>query len=355
MFAKGKIDTELEKLREEIDGPPNLDTLILNIQRATAQIHASYLFENIGKPTLKKLCLSLSSTATGKIYSGWEEFATHMGLTMDQIHCIDYNFKGMEDPTYYVLLTYAYQAEATIDKIFCALQKMDRFDIINIIKDNIFDLVDAIPQNISTDESTIVRTNNIPRIPLVLTPVEVVQNIEKKTIDSEHTIQDNVQKKKQQLKCKVMLTFAGDGLTTAQCIAKIFRSEKYRIGTVMLQELEHYVHSMAEEFVDNCFQQVDFIIPILTEGYIERIKNSKKIYMEDQYKLDAKYVKYIYSLSRYEYLNNRCFNYRVRCIVPDNNVHTVLNADLHPILQVWYRVSDIETFVENILLWNCSR
>ncbi|XP_012143952.2 uncharacterized protein LOC105662880 [Megachile rotundata] len=354
MFAKGKIDSELEKLREEIDGPPNLDTVILNIQRATARIHASYLFENIGKPTLKELCLLLSSTATGKIYGGWKEFATHMGLTIDQIHCIDYNFKGMEDPTYYVLLTYAQHTEATIDKIFCVLQKMDRLDIINIIRDSIFNLIDAIPQTISTNESTIARTNNIPRVPLVLTPTEAVQTVQKKRVDSEHTIQDNVQKKKQ-FNCKVMLTFAGDGTTTAQSIAKVFRSEKYRIGTVMLQELEYYVHSMAEQFVDDCFQQVDFIIPILTEEYIERIKNSKKIYMEDQHKLDAKYIKYIYSLSRYEYINNRCFNYRVRCIVPDNEVQTVLNGDLHPILQVWYRESDIETFVENILLCKYSR
>lgn len=79
----------MEKLRREVDGPPNLDIVTLNIQRTTAQIHASYLFEQIGKTTLQKLCLLLSSTATGKTYNGWQEFAAYMDLTTEQIRvCI---------------------------------------------------------------------------------------------------------------------------------------------------------------------------------------------------------------------------------------------------------------------------
>lgn len=85
IYIFSNVDPELERLRQEVDGPPNLDTVALNIQRATARIHASYLFEHIGKPTLQKLCLLLSSTATEKTYNGWQEFAAHMGLTMEQI------------------------------------------------------------------------------------------------------------------------------------------------------------------------------------------------------------------------------------------------------------------------------
>lgn len=68
-----------------MDRPPNLDMIILNIQKESSRIHAAYLFEHIGKATLQKLCLSLSSTATGKIYNGWQEFAAQIGLTMEQI------------------------------------------------------------------------------------------------------------------------------------------------------------------------------------------------------------------------------------------------------------------------------
>jgi len=53
-----------------------------------------------------------------------------------------------------------------------------------------------------------------------------------------------------------MLTFADDGLVTAECIAKIFRSKQPRIGVLILQEQEKGVYSRAEEFIDDCFKQV---------------------------------------------------------------------------------------------------
>ena len=349
MCAKGNVDPELERLRQEVAGPPNLDAVALNIQSATARIHASYLFEHIGKPTLQKLCLLLSSTASGKTYSGWQEFAAHMGLTMEQIRCIDYDFKGLQDPTYYVLLAYVQHVGATIDKIFGALQKMHRLDVINQIKDSIFYLINAISQNTVVDESTILRSKTIPTAPLVLTPMDVTQKIPTRTTDSGHVSQNSLQKTKQDYGSTVMLTFADDGLKTAQHIAKIFRSKEPKIGVVILQEHENHVYSKAEEFIDSCYTQVKFIIPILTKGYMEKL-NNPMISIEDQNKLDTKYIKYIYSLLRYEYVKNQCINYRVRCIVPDNEISTVIRAIMHPTFQAWFRESNIDEFVENILL-----
>lgn len=57
--------------------------------------------------------------------------------------------------------------------------------------------------------------------------------------------------------CMVMLTFADDGLETAQHIAKIFRSKEPRIGVLILQEQQNYVYSRAEGFIDDCFKQVN--------------------------------------------------------------------------------------------------
>lgn len=54
-----------------------------------------------------------------------------------------------------------------------------------------------------------------------------------------------------------MLTFADDGLETAQHITKIFRSKEPKIGVLILQEQENYVYSRAEEFIDDCFKQVN--------------------------------------------------------------------------------------------------
>ncbi|XP_018406742.1 PREDICTED: uncharacterized protein LOC108782859 [Cyphomyrmex costatus] len=351
MFAKRKIDPELEKLRNEVDGPPNLDMTIVNIQRESSCIHAAYLFEHIGKATLQKLCLSLSSTATGKIYDGWQEFAAHMGLTMEQIRCIDYDFKGLQDPTYYVLLAYVQSPEATIDKILSALQKMQRLDVINQITDSVHDLINAASQHVINHGPKIIQPGHIPKAPLVLSPISRVEcEIRIKENESMYTPQDNQQKKhKQTYGSIVMLTFANDGLPTAEYITKIFRSKQPRIGVLILQEQEKQVYSRAEEFIDDCFKQVDYVIPILTKGYIEKINNPVKTYEQMHNNLDTKYLKYIYSLLRYEYVRNQCCNNRVRCIVPDKDVYTIVRENLHPTLQAWFRESDIDGFVNNIL------
>lgn len=350
MFARRKVDPELEKLRNEVQEPPNLDTIILNIQKISSRIHAAYLFQHIGKAMLQKLCLLLSSTATGKIYDGWQEFAAHMGLTMEQIQCIDYDLKGLQDSTYYVLLTYVQSPEATMDKIFSTLQKMQRLDIINQIKDYLYDLIDAVSQCAKSEGSEIIQPEYLPRAPLVLSPI-LTETKEMKENKLKCLSQDTQQKDiKQKYGCIVMLTFANDGLPTAESIKKIFRSKQPRIGVLILQEQEKGVYSRAEEFVDDCFKQIDYIIPILTRGYIERINNLGKTNEEiHNNNLDEKYLKYIYSLLRYEYLKNQCCNNRVRCIVPDKDVYTVIQANLHPTLQAWFRESDIESFVNNIL------
>lgn len=80
-----KLDPELEKLRKEFVGPPNLDAVLLHFQKLASQIHASFIFEKEGKPILQKLCLLLSSTASGKIYADWQDFAAHLGLLREQI------------------------------------------------------------------------------------------------------------------------------------------------------------------------------------------------------------------------------------------------------------------------------
>ncbi|XP_029160716.1 uncharacterized protein LOC114932593 [Nylanderia fulva] len=349
MFGRRKLDPELEKLRNEVQGPPNLDTLILNIQKISSRIHAAYLFEHIGRAMLQKLCLLLSSTATGKVYDGWQEFADHMGLTREQIRCIDYDFKGLQDPTYYVLLTYVQSPEATMNKIFNALQKMQRLDIINQIKNHVYDLVDVVSQCAMNEGSEIIRPGHLPRAPLVLSPILTTETRLKENelkCPLQHIQQKDI---KQKYSCIVMLTFTNDGLSTAESITKIFRSKQPRIGVLILQEQEKGVYSRAEEFVDDCFKQVNYIIPILTRGYIERISNLGQTYEEIHNNLDEKYLKYIYSLLRYEYLKNQCCNNRVRCIVPDKDVCTVVRANLHPTLQAWFRESDIDNFVNNIL------
>ncbi|XP_033208046.1 uncharacterized protein LOC117167317 [Belonocnema kinseyi] len=357
MFSPRKFDPELEKLRDEVSGPPNLDTVLLRIQKLSSQVHASYLFENEGKPILQKLCLLLSATSTGKMYADWKDFAAHLGLLGEQIRCIDHDFKGLEDPTYYVLLTYVQSPEATLDKILTTLTKIERMDIINRIKDSVTDFIGNLFSNKSTDHNMeILRPKITPKAPLVLSPMLQIIVAPNELINTSQgvshiTRNDN----KRRNTCPiygsvVILTFANDGVECANKITKIFRSTVPKIGVLMLNEQEKYVYSRGIEFVDDCFKQVDYIIPILTKDYIKQINSPVNLYSHGNGTLDTKYLKYMYSLLRYEYIRQDCCNSRVRCIVPDNEMKNIVNSDLHPTLQAWFRESDIEVFTERILL-----
>lgn len=125
----------MESLRKEIEGPPDLDEVILGVQTLTSRIHAAYLFKTEGIPVLQKICLLISSTPPGKMYSGWQEFGAHLGLTREQLQCIKYDFRGLEDPTFYVLKTFVHSIDPTVDKILTALKKMERLDVINRLID----------------------------------------------------------------------------------------------------------------------------------------------------------------------------------------------------------------------------
>lgn len=322
------FDPVLEKLRREVDGPPNLDKITLEIQKLTSQLHVAYLFEQIGMALLQKICLFMSSTQSGKIYNGWQEFATELSLTREQIQCIDYDFKGLQDPTYYVLLTFAQDPNATIDKILIALKKISRLDIINRIIDVLTLFINHF--HIDDDKKDILKPPCIPRVPLVLRPIincnknndNTKNNIGHLNISSnsdnlsdEQFNNGKINSIKSHYGSIVMLTFTKDGEKVANIIAKLFRENNPKIGVLILQEQEKQVYSRAEEFIDDCFKQVNYIIPILTTNYINRINGIlNNNYDSIESSLDEKYVKYIFSLLRYEYMKNKCCNNRVRFV-----------------------------------------
>ncbi|XP_043269283.1 uncharacterized protein [Venturia canescens] len=355
MALKRNVDPVLEKLRNEVDGPPNLDTLALISQRFAANIHAAFLFEKEGKLVLHQLCLLLSATANGKLYSGWKEFGAQLGLSLEQIQCIDYNFKGLQDPTYYVLLAYIQWPEATLDKIIVALQKIGRLDIVNRIHENMSKFIECL--DLKDDTNDVQKPKYIPRAPMVLSPmIHTKEELQTRSYGCGNSSEASPNSETHKMKKSspyygsiVMLTYAHDGAIVAKNIAKIFRATEPKIGVVILEEQEKYVYSRAEEFVDDCFKQVNYIVPILTSGYVKSLNQQPDIELENRC-LDTKYLKYIYSLMRFEYAKNSCCNNRVRCIVPESEVSTVLKSDLHPILQAWFREADIEAFTENILL-----
>ncbi|XP_057324224.1 uncharacterized protein LOC130666913 [Microplitis mediator] len=341
-------------LEDKIPGAPNLDTTIIKLIKNTSNIHVGFMFDG-DQQLLQLLCLLLSSTPAGKLYKGWQDFGNELKLTREQLQCIEYNFKGLQDPTFYVLLTFSQLSESTIDKLLIACQNIKRFDIINRIISPLNIFID----NLSVDPHFpgILRPKTLPRVPLVLKPL-IAENTCLSNLPANNNLNNNNKNNygrtsddKKNYGSIVMLTFTKDGENISKNICKILREQNPKIGVVILQEQEKFVFSRSEEFIDDCFKQVNYIIPILTSGYIKHINNLNN---DDEYNLfnnlDYKYVKYLYSLMRFEYFKNNCKNNRIRCIVPNEELLSIIKTDLHPCLQAWFKYSEIELFTKNILL-----
>ncbi|KAH0555568.1 uncharacterized protein LOC123262466 [Cotesia glomerata] len=348
-----RTNVEVDKLKDKIPGPPNLDTAVIKLQQKTRNIHIGFIFDGDQK-LLQLICLLLSSTPAGKLYKGWQDFGSELGLTREQLLCIEYNFKGLQDPTYYVLLTFAQLSESTFDKLLIACRDIKRFDIIN----RIIGPLDVFIDKLSIDPHCqgIQRPKILPRVPLVLKPL-ISENICSTNVPIKKLSSSNITSQKKKVNERsygsiVMLTFTKDGEDISKNICRIFREQNPKIGVLILQEQEKFVYSRVEEFIDDCFKQVNYIIPILTTGYINHINNLTNTDDKESLfnNLDHKYVKYLYSLMRFEYCKNNCHNDRIRCIVPNENLLDVIKADLHPCLQAWFKYSDIDPFTKNILL-----
>ncbi|XP_015124778.1 uncharacterized protein LOC107046634 [Diachasma alloeum] len=336
---------------------PIIPLSVLNIKILSSRIHTAYLFEPEGFPVLQKICDLISSTPAGRIYSRWQDFGVHLDLTKAQLDYIKNDLRGLQDPTYYVLLTFVQSIDATMDKVLAALQKMNRLDVVDRLSEPLMLFMKSL--SIRSQSTSLLRPKRVPNIPAMLRPIVPSKTLSSTSgtrllhltdIDLPINYSNSLEKEKQNYGSIVMLTFTEDGQETARNIGKIFRQKNPRIGVLILQEQAKLVNSRAEEFIDDCFKQVNYIIPILTKGYIERINNLRNCYYRsEENSLDSKYLNYVYSLLRFEYLKNNCCNHRVRCLVPDIDVTTVIKSDLHPALQAWFRKSDINEFATNIL------
>lgn len=65
--------------------------------------------------------------------------------------------------------------------------------------------------------------------------------------------------------------------------------------------------------------QVDFVIPVLTEGYFSALMNPNP----QARLLDERYIQYIHDTMLSNFIQNHCINLHVRPIIPKQEVNTV--------------------------------
>lgn len=150
-----------------------------------------------------------------------------------------------------------------------------------------------------------------------------------------------------------MLTFTADANKIVEGLVPQLREPKHgkRLGVLVLGEQMKRLDLNPEQFIFECFSQVDYVIPVITPEYVRAINSSTSGIEEDMLHVDNKYVKYIYTLISSHYVMNGCRNFKVRGLVPDDSLFLVHTSRLmeHPLLQIWFKLSDAAAIVTKLL------
>lgn len=309
--------------------------------------------------------------------------------------CIDYHF-NQQDPSFYTLQAFVQKRDATLDKIIKTLKDIERFDIINIMHSDFSRLADDViisRSNRLGDESGfssmqsdtsdfdsgensfnqnyIFRPAFLPEVADVLQESRPIRELEvTNTMVESDSMNSRMKTERYQTRsavekreanppnkyCKtVMLTFATDGVEMAREVANIFRREKeseQRVGVVILNDHLRLVNANPQSFIFSCFDQVDYVVPIITEGYLKAVSPSNSDTCQSSlHSIDPKFVKYIYTLMNTNYLQKDCLNDKVRCLIPDQSIHMTSQKGLFrgPLFQAWYKLSDVAELKQRML------
>ncbi|KAG8237516.1 hypothetical protein J437_LFUL017566 [Ladona fulva] len=380
-----KRNPELEIIRDSVPGPPNIDVAIEELIRKTRDVDVSFLFSPEGRLILREICLALSSVKDNMLHYGWETFGHKLGLHPDVVKICGCCHNG-QDPTYNVFLAYSKKENASLSKVIEALKP--RKDVLNRTCDLLNALADEVHTNygsseesgyfsLSEGQSSSECSEEDVQLVMINSPYketvpwifEELNAIKAKDVDVNRRRifyrEDNplqravpfVKKtpRKPNYGCKVMLTFTEDGFEAAKEVAKIMRRERDglpRIGVVILQEQIDHLCRDPQEFISGAFNQVDYVIPIITEQYLDSITSMRQRNESNIDCIDANYVRYIYSLMGSHFVGSGCVRNKYRCIIPDDLTTSVIRHPLMlgPIFQVWVKVSETENL--SVILLN---
>lgn len=112
------------------------------------------------------------------------------------------------------------------------------------------------------------------------------------------------------------------------------------------------VPCISTELILNFVVQVDYIVPVITEKYLNAICGRGTVSESSMLCTDThyQYIKYIYDLMATYYIKNGCINDKIRCVIPDDLVHLTRRQIMaRPLFQVWVRASEVEQLSQRML------
>lgn len=319
------------------------------LSKKVYNLHTSVLYYRNSKTKMGSLCYDAWRILVKKVGgtpNGWRDLGFLLGIKQDDL---DYIMNSIQDdPIDIVLKLYRLNEKATLDKILDALVKMNRYDILKALEGPLSNLAQCFNKddsgyvsNSKTGQKEIISFKNLPNdLPPALNKNYIATknernrpNIPKPTplLMTENEVKNE--------KPILFLTFTEDGLPTAINIQEyVYNWTDITGATVItLNDRKDEVYQNPEKFIREYFEKANFVVPIITSGYLNEIKSNRPGALNTTDNLDFKYANFIYKLIVNHYIHaSGCLNKKVRTVLPQNVDREVFtNISMYPELMPW--------------------
>ncbi|CAG4956319.1 unnamed protein product [Colias eurytheme] len=276
----------------------------------------------------------------------WRDLGYALGITQDDLNYIANSVK--DDPADIILKVYMQNENATLDKIIEAFINMKRYDILKAVENPLCNMAQCFNRDDSGYQSNsntgkreiITLTKNVPNdLPPALNKKYVKDRPDKPKKPTLRPSTKTDENKEESDSLILFLTYTEDGLDTAINIQNYVNNwdDLPGVTVVTLNGKREEVVQNPEKFIREYFEKAQFIVPIITTGYLNRIKSHTPEAPSTNDNLDFKYVNFIYNLIINYYIHaTGCLNEKVRSVLPQNaNVDVLRDISMYPDLLPW--------------------
>ncbi|XP_047533065.1 uncharacterized protein LOC125068101 [Vanessa atalanta] len=320
------------------------------LSKKVCYLHTSLLYYRNVKTKTGTTCYEAWKTLVKKVggsLNTWKDLGYALGISQDDLDYISNSVK--EDPADIVIKVFMQNDTATLDKILDALVKMKRYDILKAVQEPFCNLAQCFNKEDSGYHSTsktsgtreiISFTKNLKNdLPPALNKKFIAKDKDQKPKKPSLRPSTNTESVKIENDHPILfLTYTEDGLDTAINIQQyVSEWDEMDVEILTLNSRREEVYQNPETFIREYFEKADFIVPIITTGYLNRIKSHSPQVPSTNDNLDYKYVNYIYNLiiNHYIYVTG-CLNEKVRSVLPCNaSVDVLTKISMYPDLMPW--------------------
>ncbi|XP_053609868.1 uncharacterized protein LOC128674906 [Plodia interpunctella] len=344
------ISIDTLALEEIVKEERNREISELNsLSKKVCNLHTSVLYYRNPKTKTGSVCYEAWRTLVKKVGgtpSGWRDLGSSLGIKQDDL---DYIMNSVqEDPVDVILKLYRLNEKATLDKIVDSFVKMKRYDILKALEDPLSNLSQCFNKDDSGYHSDsksngqieIISFKNLPNdLPPALNKNFIATKNDRNKPNIPKSSTKTTEKETKNDKPILFLTFTEDGFPTALNIQEYVDNwvDFDEVTVITLNDRKDEVYQNPEKFIREYFEKADFIVPIVTPGYLQEIRSNNPAMPNTTDNLDFKYVNFIYSLIVSHYIHaTGCLNKKVRTVLPQNVDRQVFGRiSMYPDLMPW--------------------